>query len=165
VEIGSGNGHFLLEYTKDKQDIFFTGIELKKQRCLKILKKIRNNRITNCCVVYGNAEDFLYNLPPAIVDNFHIYFPDPWPKAKHKKRRFFRMPNLDILCRCLKRGGKIFFATDILDYYLQAKVLIILHPELKLLELTPSPEIYKSLFANRFTELEKSIHFVSCSKV
>lgn len=164
VEIGCGNGHFLVEYTKQKPDIFFTGIEIKKSRCLKIIKKIEQQLIDNVCVIDGNAEDVLYNLPAACVDKYHIYFPDPWPKKKHKKRRFLRMPNLEVLCQSLKSGGWIFFASDIFDYYLQAKVLFALHPALELLTVPPPPEIFQSIFAHRFSELEKSIHFVAAVK-
>jgi len=53
------------------------------------------------------------------VDCFHIYFPDPWPKKRHHKRRLLQSSNLDLVIRCLKLGGEIRVATDHEDYFHQ----------------------------------------------
>jgi tRNA (guanine-N7-)-methyltransferase len=56
------------------------------------------------------------------VDCFHIYFPDPWPKKRHHKRRFICPANLEYLIRCLKTGGQLRIATDHADYFDQIKL-------------------------------------------
>ena len=165
IEIGCGNGHFLTNRASQKQDTFFTGIELKQQRSLKTHKKINRLQLDNASIVCGNAETVVYNLPGAVVDAYHIYFPDPWPKARHKKRRFLRWPHLGALCRSLKPGGQIFFASDIFDYCLQVRILFILHPDLRCLETPPPEELFCSVFANRFSELEKATHFVAAVRI
>jgi tRNA (guanine-N7-)-methyltransferase len=55
------------------------------------------------------------------VDIFHIYFPDPWPKKRHHKRRFICLANLEQLIRCLKKSGQIRIATDHTEYFEQIK--------------------------------------------
>ncbi len=139
VEIGSGNGHFLVNYALERREARLIGSELKKKRCVKILKKINKAGLPSVIVYHGNAEQLLQILPPGAVDAFHIYFPDPWSKTKHRKRRFFKRPMLEKLYRCLKPGGVIYFASDVFDYFLQAKILCGLHPGLTL-QSGPLPE-------------------------
>ncbi len=66
-----------------------------------------------------------YLLPPGGISSLHIYFPDPWPKRRHWKRRFIQDESLVQLARILKKGGELRFATDIADYasYALARVL------------------------------------------
>ncbi|MBN2736429.1 MAG: hypothetical protein JXR70_05565 [Spirochaetales bacterium] len=164
IEIGSGNGHFLAEYGKQRPESIILGIEYKKQRCEKIQKKIQASYLDNCSLIYDDAQKIVDSLPPESINAFHIYFPDPWPKSKHRKRRFLRAENLDKLAQSLKPGGQIFFASDFFDYSLQAKILILLHPELNLVQTEAPKEVYLSMFAARFTELEKQINLVTAQK-
>lgn len=165
IEIGCGNGHFLAAYGKKHADAFFLGIEFKKGRCYKTLKKIDKNGLGNIEILHAKGEDVVDNLPPGCVDHYHIYFPDPWPKAKHKKRRFLRMTNLETMVKTLTPGGQIFFISDIYDYTLQTKILFSLHNELSILNLEPPEEAFISIFANRFNKLEKNFYFVAARKV
>jgi tRNA (guanine-N7-)-methyltransferase len=165
VEIGSGNGHFLIEYGERNKETFLIGVEVKKKRCLKILKKIRNRALDNIAVLQEKAEDVLEKLPPLSVDRYHIYFPDPWPKTKHRKRRFFKRTTLDILWQTMKPGGKISFATDFFDYSLQTKLLLILHPGFVLLEYPPPEEAFLSVYANKFIEWKQKIYLLGARKV
>jgi len=64
------------------------------------------------------------NIPDDSVECFHIYFPDPWPKKRHNKRRFLCGGNLEQLLRCLKSGGQIRIATDHADYYEQIEEVL-----------------------------------------
>jgi tRNA (guanine-N(7)-)-methyltransferase len=165
VEIGSGNGHFLMEYGEKNKESFLIGVEAKKKRCLKILKKIRNRALDNIAVFQEKAEDVLEKLPPLSVDTYHIYFPDPWPKTKHRRRRFFKKTTLDLLWYTMKPGGKLSFATDFFDYSIQAKLLLILHPGFVLLEYPPPEEAFLSVYASKFIEWKQQIYLIGARKV
>lgn len=161
IEIGSGNGHFITEYCEKNLNSFLIGIEKKRKRCTKIIQKTEKRDLKNIAVIHGKAEDLLERLPLSRIDVFHIYFPDPWPKAKHRKRRFFRMMTLNLLAKSLKKGGRVNFATDYFDYALQAKVLLSLHGGFSLIESLPPEEVFLSVYANKFNDLQRQIRFFS----
>ncbi|MBN1696873.1 MAG: hypothetical protein JW881_05115 [Spirochaetales bacterium] len=164
IEIGSGNGHFLVAYGEKAKDTFLIGIELKKKRCLKILKKIKNRSLHNITVVQEKAEVLLQRLPPRCIDHYHVYFPDPWPKTRHRRRRFIRKSNLDILCNTLKPGGRLSFATDFFDYSVQAKLLLLLHPGFTLMDDNPPEEVFLSVYANKFMDHGQKIYLMTARK-
>ena len=147
IEIGSGNGHFLTEYGKRFPECGLLGIETKNRRCGKIQKKIRTNALDNILLYQGRAESLFERLAPGSVDAVHIYYPDPWPKAKHRRRRLFKMPALEVFYRVLKTGGRVFFATDVFDYYIQAKVLGLLHGGFAVPAESLPPEATLSMFS------------------
>jgi len=165
IEIGCGNGHFLTGYAEKKELSYLIGVELKKKRCLKALKKIQTYKLTNAAIIQGKAEEIIERMPANSVDKFHIYFPDPWPKTKHRRRRFLRMTNLENLCRSLKPGGEILFCSDIYDYYLQAKLLFLISGKLRLSEIPPPPQVLKSIFGRKFLSFGKKIFFISSRKL
>lgn len=164
VEIGSGNGHFLAAYAAAHPDRHIVGVEKKRPRASKALAKINALSLENADMVLGRAEDVLRRLPPSSVRAFHIYFPDPWPKSKHRRRRFLRMHAVERIHALLEPGGHVYFATDMLDYLVQARVLFALHSAY-----APGPsapeECFLSVFSDRFTRMGRTIHFASWSKV
>ena len=164
VEIGCGNGHFLVEYARTRPDHVLLGIDRKKRRCQKALSKANRRNLTNVFIIYGRAEELTARLPPASVEAYHIYFPDPWPKSKHRRRRFFRMPQVEMLHRTLKVEGSVYFCTDFFDYYLQARVLLALHGGFTLHDRPPGADICQSLFGKRYLSQGKSVHFTAGSK-
>jgi tRNA (guanine-N7-)-methyltransferase len=164
VEIGSGNGHFLVNYALARRDVRLIGSELKKKRCTKILKKITNAGLSSVVVYHGNAEQLMQLLPPGTVDVFHIYFPDPWPKTKHRKRRFFKQPMLEKLFSCLKPGGVIYFATDVFDYFLQAKVLCSLHPGLNLRNYRLPDQVWSSMYSRKTRFAGRQVNSLAAGK-
>ncbi len=164
VEIGCGNGHFMIEYCRLNPLCLFIGVEIKKKRCLKAQAKIDNQNITNARVIYGSAEEALHYLPDGSVDTFHLYYPDPWPKSKHRRRRFLRKENIEMLLRKLTIGGLIFFVTDFFDYYFHAKVLVLLQDGLELSSKAPSESIFQSMFAERFLHTGKGVHLLAARK-
>jgi tRNA (guanine-N7-)-methyltransferase len=165
IEIGSGNGHFIVTYGEKKRDTRLIGIEAKKKRCTKIIEKIEKRNLHHIAVVLGRGEDLLRLLPPFSVDAFHIYFPDPWPKSKHRKRRFFRLPVLNLIAKALKDRGMLYFATDYFDYALQAKVLISLHESFSLADSLPPEEVFLSVYANKFKRIDRPVRFIAAVKI
>ena len=159
-EIGCGNGHFITEYGAKQPETLILGVDIKEKRCVKALKKIRQKGLTNIRIIRGRAEDCLQLLPVRRLAAFHIYFPDPWPKKKHHRRRFFQLPHLEQMYERLKIDGRIYFASDMYDYYLQAKLLLLLHPGFELVSEFPPEEMYNSVFCKRFTTVLDPIYTV-----
>lgn len=130
IEVGCGNGTFLADYASRQPDSVCVGIDLKYRRCDKARAKLRRQGLANAFVVNRRAEEVIEELPAGSVDAFHIYFPDPWPKARHRRRRFLRAGELDQMVDALALGGRILFATDFLDYHVQTRVLFAYHRKL-----------------------------------
>ncbi|MEE9371241.1 MAG: hypothetical protein V3W45_07215, partial [Sedimentisphaerales bacterium] len=81
--------------------------------------------LTNVRLIRTDAAGFLtVFVPDSSVECFHIYFPDPWPKKRHHKRRFFNFANLEQLLRCLTTGGSLRVATDHAEYFEQIQKLL-----------------------------------------
>jgi tRNA (guanine-N7-)-methyltransferase len=165
VEIGCGNGHFLASYAAGHPDTQFIGIDIKARRCRRAREKVEKRGLANVKILRIAAEEFLRDLPPCSVDAFHIYFPDPWPKSRHRKRRFFTMESLRAMHGRLRAGGLVFFGTDFFDYYLQAKVLLTLHGGFRLSE-GPAPDaVLTSVYGQRFVEEQKTIRIFSAVRL
>jgi tRNA (guanine-N7-)-methyltransferase len=165
VEIGCGNGHFLSEYAAGRPRTRLIGIDIKEKRCLKARQKVEKRGLANVSIVHGAAEAFLLDLAPGSVDAFHIYFPDPWPKSRHRKRRFFTMERLRQLHAGLRDGGRLYFGTDFFDYYIQAKVLVALHGGFRITAEQAPEAVLTSLYAQRFTGQDKTIHIFTAVRV
>ncbi len=165
LEIGCGNGHFISEYAKLNTERLFIGIEIKKQRCLKSLKKVENNKLTNVQIVNAKAEELLNLLPDNSIHTIHIYFPDPWPKNKHRKRRFLRYPTLNTFHRVLRTKGRIYFVTDFFDYYIQTKILFIKHPHFTVVKGNLPQNVLNSIYGQKFVAIQKPIHSIIAMKI
>lgn len=156
--MGCGNGHFLAAYCTGHPEVAYLGVELKSKRCQKTVQKIERAGLGRAFVLQAAAERVLQALPDASVDRYHIYFPDPWPKARHRRRRFLRGQTLAELRRTLRPGGELAFATDFLDYYLQAKLLCILEPELELGGSPPGRDIFVSVYGDLLARKGRPVH-------
>jgi tRNA (guanine-N7-)-methyltransferase len=165
VEIGCGNGHFLCEYAAEKPDATLLGIDIKPKRCSKAREKAERRGYDNIFIINESAEKVLRELPDASVDAFHIYFPDPWPKSRHRKRRFFTMENLLIMYHLLKEGGRMHFGTDFFDYYIQAKVLVALNPGFCITEESAPASVLSSLYGRKASSVSKRVFLFSAIKV
>ena len=130
LEIGSGNGNFLAAHSAAHRGTLVIGTELKLERCRKCARKLTAADAGNGVIIHGRAEQVIGWLPPETLDAVHIYFPDPWPKRRHRKRRLLRGATVGQLARLLRPGGRLHLVTDFFDYYLQAVVLLLLHPDL-----------------------------------
>lgn len=118
VEIGSGKGPFLLNQAQAEPDVNFLGIEWARRYYRYAVDRIGRWGLTNVRIIRTDAAQLIAEFVPAeSVDCFHIYFPDPWPKKRHNKRRFFCQDNLERLLRCLKMGGMVKAATDYAEYF------------------------------------------------
>lgn len=117
VEIGSGKGRFLLEWAAAHPDIGVLAVERARAYLLLAAQRAARRGLGNVRLVHTTAEDLLFRcLAPASVTAIHVYFPDPWPKKRHHKRRFFRAENVRRLAEVLRPGGLLRVKTDHADY-------------------------------------------------
>ena len=122
IEIGSGKGTFLVAQARAQGDVDFLGVEWARKFYRHAVDRIGRWGLHNVRILRTDAATFLREaVPPDSVDCFHLYFPDPWPKKRHHKRRFLQGGNLEVLVRCLKPGGEIRIATDHADYFEQIR--------------------------------------------
>jgi tRNA (guanine-N7-)-methyltransferase len=120
-EIGCGKGKFLVSRAEESQDRNFVGLD-RVGKWMKVGDKRGTQRqLSNLVFIKAEAGEFLKILEPACADVIHMYFPDPWPKRRHRSRRLFTAAFLTLLHSKLKPGGLIELATDDADYFLQMK--------------------------------------------
>jgi tRNA (guanine-N7-)-methyltransferase len=139
VEIGPGKGTFLVNQARANPEHNFIGIERAGKYYRWAVDRIGRWGLNNVRIVRADAAQFLRDFVPAeSVDCFHIYFPDPWPKRRHHKRRFFCETNLAVLVGLSKTGGCIRVATDHAEYYKIISSLVDKHDRLETVEFLPS---------------------------
>lgn len=113
LEIGFGNGESLLQMAAENPDQNFIGIEVHRPGVGHLLHLIHEQGIQNLRVMNHDAIDILLNqIPEHSLSRVQLYFPDPWHKKKHNKRRIVQASFLDMLAKLLKKDGGIHFATD-----------------------------------------------------
>ena len=120
VELGSGDGSFLANYAKQHPERNFFGVERLLGRLRKLNRKALRAGLENMALLRLEASYVIeFMVPPESIDALHIYFPDPWPKRKHRKNRLINERFTEITARALKVGGVIYLRTDDLDYFQQ----------------------------------------------
>lgn len=124
IEIGSGKGTFLVRAAQAQPEVNFLGIEWARRFYLHAVDRVGRWGLTNVRIIRTDAATFLAeSIPAESVACLHIYFPDPWPKKRHHKRRLVQKANMPALIRCLERGGRMQLATDHADYFEQMKAV------------------------------------------
>lgn len=117
VEIGFGKGRYLLRRCMASPERRFAGIEQVAEYHRGFVERARRRRLANWVALRGEALYLLSSvLPRGFAAALHVYFPDPWPKSRHHKRRLFDPETVDLVAGLLAPGGRLYFATDFLDY-------------------------------------------------
>lgn len=118
LEIGSGKGLFLEAAAKSRPQHYFVGVELAGKFADRAADRLDKAALSNARMLRGDAEGFLRDVVPSeSVVAVHVYFPDPWWRRKHKKRRVLNEESLAAIERILIPGSPFHFWTDVLDYY------------------------------------------------
>lgn len=117
VEIGFGNGQFLLDLARRQTDVNLLGVEISQPALRKVQQKVSTQSLENVRLVHATALEALWTLlAPATVDAVFINFPDPWPKAAHHQRRLVDESFLRLLASRLRPGANVEIATDHEEY-------------------------------------------------
>ena len=120
VELGCGDGSFLVEWARRNPTRNFLGVERLLGRIRKPDKIGRRLGLTNLSLVRIEIGYFLeYLLPAASTEAIHVYFPDPWPKVKHRKNRLINERFPALAARALRPGGVVYLRTDHVEYFAQ----------------------------------------------
>ena len=117
VEIGFGNGDYLIHLAESRPHCNILGFEISSQSMDRAEEKIEKRGLPNARPIHCRAETALAHLlKPETVSEFHINYPDPWFKKKHGRRRLIKRDTVDLLTSRLAVGGQLHLATDIIEY-------------------------------------------------
>ncbi len=163
VEIGCGKGRFIINSAMAYPHINYIGIE-RALRYFRIMKeRVVRRELANVRLLRDDAEYFVERfIPDGAVSAYHVYFPDPWPKKRHRKRRLFNPRFIEEIVRTLAAGGTLDFATDYVEYYEEILDLLEASGRLDALEVIPERvrELGRDLtnFETKYTAEGRAIH-------
>ena len=125
LEIGSGMGETTVEIAQSNPETDFIAIEVHAPGVGSLLRKIKEREIGNLRVIRHDAVEVLERMiPDGALAGIHLFFPDPWPKKRHHKRRLVQPPFAALAARKLAPGGYIHAATDCLEYAAQIETVL-----------------------------------------
>jgi tRNA (guanine-N7-)-methyltransferase len=117
LEVGFGNGDSLLEMAIDQPNQNFLGIEVYEAGVGRLINEANKNKLSNLKIIKDDAVEALTNnILDNSISHFQLFFPDPWHKKKHHKRRIVQKSFLDLLSNKLKKDGIVHIATDWENY-------------------------------------------------
>jgi tRNA (guanine-N7-)-methyltransferase len=118
IEVGSGKGAFLVGQAEAHPEMDFLGIEWTSKFYRYTVDRIGRHALANVRMIRTDASLFLRDLVSKdAIDGLHVYFPDPWPKRHHHRRRFLCPENVEQIIRVLVPGGRLQVVTDHDGYY------------------------------------------------
>ena len=116
LEIGFGSGEIIFKEAKKNPYNIYIGVEYYKRGVAQLLKKIEDNGLKNIKISHGNAHKFLEKLSGVFFDEVWLFFPDPWPKKRHEKRRFIQKESINKLHEIIKPEGNLYISSDDKSY-------------------------------------------------
>ena len=130
IEIGTGQGHAILHAAAENPDVDFLGVEVYHGGLARTMLEADKAGLTNIRLIEANAPEVMQTLlPEASADEVRIFFPDPWHKKRHNKRRMISPGFGAVVGRVLRDGGTLRLATDWEDYALQMREVMDAEPE------------------------------------
>lgn len=112
LEIGFGNGNTLVSMAKNEPNKNFIGVEVYKKGIGAMLSQIHFNKLENLKIIWHDAVEVLHHIEDNFFSRVQLYFPDPWPKKRHHKRRIVQTDFVNLISRIMKPGGVFHLATD-----------------------------------------------------
>jgi tRNA (guanine-N7-)-methyltransferase len=128
LEVGSGKGLFLVNAARANPDRNFLGIELSRKYARLAAARLAKAGIVNARLWASDVRDVLRRVPDRSLRAVHVYFPDPWWKQRHKKRRVFTDALVAEIERTLQPGGELHVASDVEEYFGLIRELIAASP-------------------------------------
>jgi len=117
LEIGCGSGTSTLEMAKAEPDVDVVAVEVYRRGLAQLLSGIDREGVTNIRLIRGDGVDVLEHMfGPDSLTGVRVFFPDPWPKARHHKRRLLQTPTVALIADRLRPGGVLHVATDHAGY-------------------------------------------------
>ncbi len=140
VEIGFGMGEATAAIAARFPDTDYVAVDVHRPGFGALLLRLEQDGLQNVRVIRGDGVDVLSGmLRPASVAGVHLFFPDPWPKKRHRKRRFLNASGAALLCRVLRPGGYCYAVTDWADYAEQMRSALQNQPGLHVTEAGERP--------------------------
>lgn len=137
LDVGSGRGLFLVNAAVDNPQTNHVGIEIDYREGRRAARRLKKRDMANARVLGGDAAVALEQIiAESSIAEVHVYFPDPWWKRRHRRRRLFTDEFVDLVARVLEPDGELHCWTDVEDYFEVIEVLIDHHP---LFESLPPP--------------------------
>jgi tRNA (guanine-N7-)-methyltransferase len=137
LEIGFGGGEHLAAQAAAYPNVGLLGCEPYINGVASLLTHVDDHGLRNVRIFPDDARDLLASLPPAVLGRAFILFPDPWPKARHNRRRIVNPQVLDLLATAMKDGAELRLATDHSDYGRWMLALLSRHPDFEWLAAGP----------------------------
>lgn len=135
VEVGIGSGYFFSRHAASHPGVNLLGIDKARSEVLRTADKCRRLGLVNVRVVACDAPYFLEGrLADGVVNAYHVYYSDPWPKQRHHKRRLWTPGFVATVERTLEPGGRLLMKTDVTDYFAVIDELLHHAPGLELVD-------------------------------
>lgn len=124
LEIGSGKGDFICQYAKDHPEKTCIAVEINKHVCYYIALKKETYALDNLIIILDDAARLDQYIQNDSIQTLYLQFSDPWPKAKHHKRRLTYPKKLDLYGKLLKKDGTLIFKTDHKKLYIESSFYV-----------------------------------------
>jgi tRNA (guanine-N7-)-methyltransferase len=169
LEIGSGKGTFLLAESGLRPETNFLGVEYARRYWIFAADRLRRAERTNARVVLAEASAFVREfIEEESLSAIHIYFPDPWPKTRHHRRRLLQLPFVNLLASKLRPGARLSVATDHRDYFEQmvasVKETPLVQVDFRRTSAALEEESVGSNFERKYRREGRIIHIMSATK-
>jgi tRNA (guanine-N7-)-methyltransferase len=162
AEVGTGHGHFMIDYCQKNPDHYFVALDYRFKRAFELAKKLQEhagNGSPHFRFLRAKGERLHFLFKPSEIDRLFYFFPDPWPKTRHHKKRLFQRPFLELAYQVLKPGATLEVKTDHDGYFAWMQEQILLCTDLFEVEFlshdlyAEAPEHFLASFQTKFERI------------
>jgi tRNA (guanine-N7-)-methyltransferase len=158
VEIGSGDGTFLLAAAARRPDVDFFGLERSPSKARRLAARVARQSLPNIRSLCADATCVIELIPSASVTAYHIYFPDPWPKNRHARRRLVTPVLIAALARTLVQGGQLLVATDVYGYLRLMRAHVLADPAFEERAMADDHPGFGTAFARKYRAAGRAVY-------